>query len=79
MQLTPKGLSRTLNADAEPPPSRPPPSSWDIHAGGLLWPELIGQRDRREIPKPAGEYAGGFFAFEQKLQQRQDQKRQDKT
>jgi hypothetical protein len=25
------------------------------HAGGLPWPELIGQRDRKEGPKPAGE------------------------
>src|ERR1035438_3907408 len=41
------GFPLTSKSDAEPPPLRSPSSSWNLHAGGLLWPDVIGQRDRR--------------------------------
>jgi hypothetical protein len=50
-----------FESDAEPPPSRSPPSSWKPHAGGLLWPDVIGQRDQRVL-KPAGEHAERVFS-----------------
>ena len=36
-------------------------SSWDHHAGGLPWPEVKGQRDRKKHPSPPANDAGGFF------------------
>jgi hypothetical protein len=50
-----------LEIDAEPPPSRAPPSSWDIHAGGLPWPEVNGQRDQKEVISPPAKTLVGFF------------------
>jgi hypothetical protein len=50
-----------LKTDAEPPPSRPSPSSWDIHAGGLPWPEVDGQRDRKKYTSPPAKTLVGFF------------------
>jgi hypothetical protein len=55
-------FARNFKPDAKPPPSRSTPSSWDLHAGGLPWLELDSQRDQ-ETRKPAGDYAGGLFAF----------------
>jgi phosphoribosyl-ATP pyrophosphohydrolase/phosphoribosyl-AMP cyclohydrolase len=52
--------------DAEQPPFRPSPPSWNLHAGGLLWPDLkrperSKKPEARRRPKPAG-----FLAFRQK-------------
>jgi phosphoribosyl-AMP cyclohydrolase len=38
------------------------------HAGGLLWPKIIGQRDRREEPSPPATDASGFFNAQRKIQ-----------
>jgi phosphoribosyl-AMP cyclohydrolase len=55
-----QGFPLTSDSDAEPPPSRSPPSSWDLHAGGLPWLELSGHPDQKDT-KPAGDQAGGLF------------------
>jgi hypothetical protein len=47
--------------DAERPPSRPFPPSWNIHAGGLPWPEVDGQRDQKKYPSPPAMKLAGFF------------------
>lgn len=56
---TARGFPVTFQSDAEPPPSRSPPSSWDLHAGGLPWPELrsatrFKRFQARRRTKPAG-------------------------
>jgi hypothetical protein len=50
-----------LDTDAELPPSWAPPSSWNIHAGGLPWPEVDGQRDRKKYTSPPAKTLVGFF------------------
>jgi hypothetical protein len=72
---TKRAFARSLKTDAEPPPSRPPPSSWDNHAGGLPWPEVNGQRDRKKYPSPPANDAGGFFHVLDKIsKQERDRK-----
>jgi phosphoribosyl-ATP pyrophosphohydrolase/phosphoribosyl-AMP cyclohydrolase len=61
--LTPQGFSLTFEKDAELPPSRSPPSSWDSHAGGLPWPDVNGQRDLKKHQSPPATDARGFFVF----------------
>ena len=70
-----KGFPLTLKSDAEPPPSRSPPSSWDLHAGGLPWPEVNGQRDQ-ETPKPAGDQRRRAFCLRPKSNQNQEDNEQ---
>jgi hypothetical protein len=61
------GFSLSFLTDAEPPPLRPSPPSWNLHVGGLPWPEEVdGQRDQG-FKKPAGESTGGLFTFQSKI------------
>src|ERR1039458_6009058 len=41
-----------FSSDAELPPSRSSPPSWNLHAGGLPWPDVNGQRDLKKHPSP---------------------------
>jgi hypothetical protein len=59
-----------FQSDAEQPPSRSPPPSWDPHAGGLPWPELDGQRDLKNHPSPPANFAGGLFHASSKFSTR---------
>jgi hypothetical protein len=53
--------------NAERPPSRPFPPSWDNHVGGLPWPEVSGQRDQKKYPSPPAMKLAGFFVLGQKI------------
>jgi hypothetical protein len=56
------GFAFKFETDAEPPPFRSSPPSCDPHAGGLPWPEVIGQRDLKKKPKPAGDRSQRVFS-----------------
>jgi hypothetical protein len=77
--LTPLGLCPYLGGDAEPPPSRPSPPSWNNHAGGLLWPELTRpERSKRYTQARRRMTLVGFSRLEQEFNpnrgQRQDER-----
>jgi phosphoribosyl-ATP pyrophosphohydrolase/phosphoribosyl-AMP cyclohydrolase len=62
-------LPLSFALDAEPPPSRSSPPSWNLHAGGLAWPDVIGQRVLKKHRSPPATQPAGFFAFTRKYQQ----------
>jgi phosphoribosyl-AMP cyclohydrolase len=64
---TPPARTLGFQSDAERPPPRPSPPSWKLHAGGLPWPDVNGQRDQKD--KARRPLTGGLFAVSNKTNQ----------